>query len=124
MIKRLATTASAVACAVALTTGLTACAGGSSELPAPEFVTSDNLDGAEITLHPDRSLVIPVGEDDPARWSEGSVDDEAVAKFVPGTSAGETKSNPGFTAVGKGTTGAQIVDPKTGEAITFTITVK
>lgn len=129
-----ATRLGAAVATIALAAGLAACSGGGQpgqpnlpelpELPAPEFVTTDNLHGAEITLHPESSLVIPVGEDNPGTWTEGSTDDENVAKFVPGTSQYGAKTNPGFAAVGEGTTDASIVDPKTGEVISFTITVK
>lgn len=103
--------------------------GGCSEqrdsfVQAPELVTTDNLAGASVQISKNRPLVIPVDDDHPERWTEGGVDDESVAAFVPGKDDGKTNSNPGFEAVSKGTTGASLTDPNTGESIEFTITVK
>ncbi|MEH0147662.1 hypothetical protein V6D40_08315 [Corynebacterium sp. Q4381] len=114
--------------ALALSTG--ACGGGAGSagqtaLEAPTFVTLDNLHGADVEITKRQPLVIPVGYDqDASAWTSGGVDDETVATFVPGSKDGNTETNPGFHAVGSGTTGAHLTNPATGEDIEFTITVK
>lgn len=110
----------AAAAVLALTLGATACSDG-----APTFVTLDNLHGAHVEITERQPLVIPVGYDqDASKWTDGGADDEAVARFVPGSKDGSSQSNPGFEAVGEGTTGAHLKNPSTGENIEFTITVK
>lgn len=115
----------AAALVAALAIGLSGCSEQrDSFVQAPELVTTDNLDGANVQISKNRLLVIPVDDDHPERWTKGSVDDESVATFVPGKDDNRSNSNPGFEAVGKGTAAASITDPNTGEAIEFTITVK
>lgn len=98
---------------------------GQTKLEAPTFVTLDNLHGAHVEITERQPLVIPVGYDqDASEWTDGGVDDEAVATFVPGSKDGSTETNPGFEAVGSGTTDAYLINPATGEDIEFTITVK
>lgn len=116
--------AAAVALSAALALGGCADNDQHTQLKAPELVTTDNLDGASVEVSSNRPLVIPVEDDHPERWTQGSVEDESVARFVPGKDSGPSDSNPGFEAVGKGTTSATLTDPDSGEVYTFTITSK
>lgn len=103
---------------------LTACS-GESQLEAPTMVTIDNLHDATVEIAPHRPLEIPVGEGkDSSAWTEGGVDDETVAEFVPGGGDGSSETNPSFRAVSQGTTGAHLTVPDTGEVITFTLVVE
>lgn len=119
-------TAIIAAGALAFSLGLSACSQDEEgNLESPTFITLDNLHGAEVEISQNRPLVVPVGpNEDPAKWTEGSVEDTTIAEFTPGKKDGSATFNPGFRAVGEGVTGAELVNPNTGEAITFTLTVK
>lgn len=113
--------------AVSLAAGLGACSSesGETQLESPILVDTDNLHDATIEISQHRPLVVTVGlAEEAAQWTEGSVDDESVARFVPGKDDGSAQFNPGFEAVSAGTTGAQLTDPHSGDVITFTLVVE
>lgn len=128
----------AVLTAGALALGLTACGGDEdtantterstttvttdAQLPAPIIHTPDELDGQNITINFERSLIINV-PDNPQDWTTGSVDDNTIAQFIPGRADATATFNPGFIARNHGETTAHITNPTTGTTITFTLTI-
>lgn len=95
--------------------------GGASALP-PVLVPPSELVGKTFEITKEHPLVVNL--DDPAEveaWT-GQVVDEAVAEFIPGLDDGSAQFNPGFEAVGSGTTEASVTSPD-GETLEFTIRV-
>ena len=94
---------------------------GTSALP-PVMATPAELPGKTFEITKERPLVITVDNAHlVAEWT-GQAEDEAVAKFAPGRDDGGAQFNPGFDAVGSGTTEASVTSPE-GETFEFTITV-
>lgn len=92
------------------------------EVLPPILVAPSDLAGKTFEITKEQPLVINV--EDPstvADWA-GSADDSVVAKFVPGEDDGSAQFNPGFEAVGSGSTDASVIAPD-GEVFEFTITV-
>lgn len=79
-----------------------------------------DLSGAIFEITIENPLVVNVP--DPVGWS-GEVEDSAVAEFIPGRDDGSAVFNPGFEAVGTGSTGASLTGPD-GDEYAFTIVVR
>lgn len=101
--------------------GLGGCATTQEEvgMPAPLVMSPADLEAEEITISSRRPLVIDV--DDPEHW-RGNVDDNSIVMFTSGEDHGKYLTNPAFSAVDVGTTGATLAGPN-GEEIAFTIIV-
>ena len=91
----------------------------SSEALPPTIVELDELDGATFEITAEQPLVVNAPE--PADWKGESVD-PSVAKFVPGELEDTAEYNPGFEAVGPGTTDASMTGPD-GNTYSFTVVV-
>ncbi|MFZ1382386.1 MAG: hypothetical protein WAS54_06325 [Scrofimicrobium sp.] len=91
---------------------------GGSVLP-PVIAEVADLDGGSFTINEKQPLV--VNADDPTEWT-GEATDEAVAEFVAGRDDGSAVFNPGFSAVGPGTTDASMTSPD-GTTYSFKIIV-
>ncbi|WRS30532.1 hypothetical protein U6G28_02260 [Actinomycetaceae bacterium MB13-C1-2] len=91
---------------------------GGSVLP-PQIVEGTDLQGGSFTITKDQPLVVNV--DDPTEWT-GETVDKAVAEFVAGRDDGSAVFNPGFSAVGTGTTDASMTAPD-GTTYSFKISV-
>ncbi len=114
-----------MAASAALALTFSACSGKtentneSSEALPPIITELDQLDGATFQITAEQPLVVNAPE--PDGW-EGETADESVALFVPGQMEETAEYNPGFTAVGAGTTDASMTGPD-GTTYSFTLVV-
>jgi hypothetical protein len=122
------------ALAAAATFGLSACSSGSdndsdsdnsstSQLVGPIVVEVADLDGTTVEVNVDQMVDINTGDTDPADFT-GKVADSKVAEFVAGGPDGSATFNPGVTGLAMGSTTVELTNTKTGDVITFTVTVK
>lgn len=80
------------------------------------------LDGSKVTVPIQRELVFTIPEsDDAAAWT-GSLDDDTIAEFVPGSDDGSATYNPGVHPLAEGETTMTLTDP-TGQTISFTLVI-
>ena len=90
-----------------------------TEALPPVIVELDQLDGETFEITADRPLVVNAPE--PAGW-QGETADPSVAAFVPGKLEETAEYNPGFEAVGPGSTNASMTGPD-GNTYSFEIVV-
>lgn len=117
MKKQILRSGMAVVASVIFGFGITACTSnggsdgsgsdGGNVLP-PQIVEVSDLDNGSFTITEEQPLV--VNADDPTEWTGDAMDKE-VAEFVAGRDDGSAVFNPGFTAVGPGTTDASMTAP-------------
>ncbi len=110
--------------AIALALSMSACSSvakdSAQEALPPVIAAQTELEGQTFEINDKQSLVINV--DDTEGWI-GEVADPNVAEFIPGGHRGAAEFNPGFAAVGEGTTTASVTSPN-GETYEFTIVVR
>ncbi|MFN8022053.1 MAG: hypothetical protein U0Q03_11040 [Acidimicrobiales bacterium] len=93
---------------------------GGNQLPAPVIVDITTVQGTTVSVP--LGNVVVVNADDPASWT-GSVDDESIATFTPGSDDGTASFNPGFSTRHGGITTARLTNGTTTVVFTLEVTV-
>lgn len=122
------------AIAAVATFGLSACAQGpddslpkedtssSQQLP-PTIVDVAELNGTTIEITSGSFIDITTGDTDPADWTISTKDAKVVA-VTQGGPDGDAVFNPGVEGLSTGSTQVELTNSKTGEVVSFTVTVK
>ena len=91
-----------------------------STVIAPVIVDVADLDGTTVDVQEGNFIDVNVPKDSEALWT-AKIADDMVLSFTPGGTDGSAVFNPGFEALGVGTTEVTMTDGMT--TVTFTVNV-
>jgi hypothetical protein len=91
-----------------------------STVIAPVIVDVADLDGSTVDVQEGNFIDVNVPMDSEALWT-AKIADEMILSFTPGGTDGGAVFNPGFEALGVGTTEVTMTDGTT--TVTFTVNV-
>lgn len=92
------------------------------EVLAPLTKTIDELKDAKLTAVVGQGININVPEAEVADWT-GTSSDPNVVQFLPGGVQGQAITNPGLASMGAGKSDVTLTNSKTGQTVSFSVTV-